>query len=179
MVEEMLRAGAAADAIVAAVQAREQGSDTGDLKPQQLSLIGQSKKSRGTRLSKTWCPSGRDIGFAQSRGLTNAQIQAEAEKFRNYWTAKSGSSATKLDWEATWRNWIINMLERQNERHRSAGGGRTDSAARHASTGSDAIVAGMGRLARRIDERRISEIQNRRQISDDSDSAGGFDLEPR
>lgn len=26
-------------------------------------------------------------------------------KFRDYWRAKSGSSATKLDWDATWRNW--------------------------------------------------------------------------
>lgn len=26
-------------------------------------------------------------------------------KFRDYWRAKSGSQATKLDWDATWRNW--------------------------------------------------------------------------
>lgn len=26
-------------------------------------------------------------------------------KFRDYWRAKSGSGATKLDWDATWRNW--------------------------------------------------------------------------
>jgi hypothetical protein len=32
----------------------------------------------------------------------------ETEKFVNYWGAKSGKDATKLDWVATWRNWILN-----------------------------------------------------------------------
>jgi hypothetical protein len=178
MIKEMVRAGAAVDTIVAAVQAREQRFDELALKPQQLSLISQTEKSRGMRLAKTWRPSKRDIGFAQGRGLTNLRIQAEAEKFINYWTAKSGASATKLDWEATWRNWIIKMLERQNDRHCSVRGSRTDSASRRVSPGSDAIVAGMGRLARRIDEGRTTEVANRRKISNDSDSSGEIDLKP-
>jgi hypothetical protein len=32
----------------------------------------------------------------------------ETEKFINYWVAKSGKDATKVDWVATWRNWILN-----------------------------------------------------------------------
>jgi hypothetical protein len=32
----------------------------------------------------------------------------ETEKFINYWVAKSGKDATKVDWTATWRNWILN-----------------------------------------------------------------------
>jgi hypothetical protein len=36
----------------------------------------------------------------------------ETEKFINYWTAKSGRDATKLDWVLTWKNWIINAAER-------------------------------------------------------------------
>lgn len=32
----------------------------------------------------------------------------ETEKFVNYWRAKTGKDATKLDWTATWRNWILN-----------------------------------------------------------------------
>lgn len=27
--------------------------------------------------------------------------------FVNYWRAKSGAGATKVDWEATWQNWLI------------------------------------------------------------------------
>jgi hypothetical protein len=32
----------------------------------------------------------------------------ETEKFCNYWRAKSGKDATKLDWRLTWNNWILN-----------------------------------------------------------------------
>jgi len=35
----------------------------------------------------------------------------ETEKFRNYWRAKTGQSATKLDWEATWRNWMLKAAD--------------------------------------------------------------------
>lgn len=36
----------------------------------------------------------------------------ETEKFINYWTAKTGQAATKLDWPATWRNWMLGAAER-------------------------------------------------------------------
>ena len=36
----------------------------------------------------------------------------ETDKFINYWRAKSGKDATKLDWVATWRNWMLNAEER-------------------------------------------------------------------
>jgi len=36
----------------------------------------------------------------------------ETEKFVNYWRAKSGAGATKLDWPATWRNWMLTAAER-------------------------------------------------------------------
>jgi hypothetical protein len=32
-------------------------------------------------------------------------------KFRNYWLAKPGSGGRKLDWNATWRNWILKAAE--------------------------------------------------------------------
>lgn len=32
-------------------------------------------------------------------------VLAIAGKFRNYWVAKSGKDATKVDWCATWQNW--------------------------------------------------------------------------
>lgn len=35
----------------------------------------------------------------------------ETEKFVNYWRARS-KDATKLDWEATWRNWMLTAAER-------------------------------------------------------------------
>ncbi len=33
-------------------------------------------------------------------------LQAEHTKFVDYWIAKAGKDACKVDWNATWRNWI-------------------------------------------------------------------------
>lgn len=35
----------------------------------------------------------------------------ETEKFRNYWAAKAGKDAAKLDWSKTWRNWLLRASE--------------------------------------------------------------------
>jgi hypothetical protein len=46
---------------------------------------------------------------ANIRGVNG---RLETEKFINYWRAKSGATATKVDWPATWRNWMITAAER-------------------------------------------------------------------
>lgn len=68
---------------------------------------------RGSRLSPDWQPSEIDHAYAASKGFTPAEIDRHAERFRNYWTAKAGAAALKLDWPATWRNWIISEAERR------------------------------------------------------------------
>jgi len=40
-----------------------------------------------------------------------------SERFKDYWIAKPGKDGTKLDWEATWRNWI----RREKDPHSGAG----------------------------------------------------------
>lgn len=42
------------------------------------------------------------------RGWSRSDAEAEAATFVDYWHAKSGRDATKLDWQATWRNWCRN-----------------------------------------------------------------------
>ncbi|AXK79954.1 hypothetical protein DW352_05140 [Pseudolabrys taiwanensis] len=139
----------------------------------------RTSEPRGTRLPTDWRPSASDIAFARDRGLANTQIAAEAEKFTNYWTAKCGAGATKRDWAATWRNWIINAQEKGYGRSYSQGHRpSTHSPTRRAPTGSDAILAGMGRLARRIDERR-GAAGTGRQVSDATNAPVELDLEPR
>jgi hypothetical protein len=58
---------------------------------------------RGSRLPVDWQFSSAEVAFALDRGVARSRVDTEAEKFRNYWTAKSGAGATKRDW-ATWRN---------------------------------------------------------------------------
>jgi hypothetical protein len=70
--------------------------------------VGSSKK-RAVRLPADFVP---DLQWAVAKGLTLSQAQTEAEKFRDYWNAKGGASAAKLDWPGTWRNWVRSALER-------------------------------------------------------------------
>jgi hypothetical protein len=133
-----------------------------------LERAGVAPKGRGNRLPAEWMPGKDEVTFALGKGMATARIDAEAEKFRNYWTAKTGAAAVKRDWRATWRNWIISALENgYGPRSHQGHGPATHTPARRASTASDAIMAGMGRLARRIGERREAP----------PDTAGELDLE--
>jgi hypothetical protein len=138
----------------------------------------RAKELRGSRLPASWLPSHAEVAFALNRGIPQLRVNTEVEKFRNYWTAKSGAGATKRDWSATWRNWIITTMERSNAPANYRGQSpRAINPSGRAETGSNAILAGMGRLARRIDERRAAEISGGRKASDGADALGELDFE--
>jgi uncharacterized protein YdaU (DUF1376 family) len=96
-----------------AVHVQSTSTDTG-VPPRTLNQAvkeepsGSSKK-RGCRLPADFIP---DQAWAVGEGLSASQAQSEAAKFRDYWNAKAGASATKLDWPGTWRNWVRQALER-------------------------------------------------------------------
>jgi hypothetical protein len=73
--------------------------------------VAAQERRRATRIPADFYPSASLIAWAKT---TCPQVDGkrETEKFINYWTAKSGRDATKLDWDATWRNWILNAAER-------------------------------------------------------------------
>jgi uncharacterized protein YdaU (DUF1376 family) len=85
------------------------------LQEEERSSLRSEARKRATRLASDWVPSTEDFEFAHGKGLQHSRIRTEAEKFRNYWTAKSGKDATKIDWPATWRNWILNCVEREGK----------------------------------------------------------------
>lgn len=70
------------------------------------------KARRGTRLPADWEPTAEFINEAIRVGLSFDQAMDEADKFRDYWTARAGREAVKLDWLATWRNWCRNARAR-------------------------------------------------------------------
>lgn len=72
-------------------------------------------RKRGRRLPDDWRPSDAARAWTLQR-LDAATAAVELEKFRNYWTAKTGRDATKLDWDATWRNWVLNGNGRASPR---------------------------------------------------------------
>jgi len=51
--------------------------------------------------------------------MTQADADIELEKFQNYWLAKTGPNATKLDWDRTWRNWVHTAAPRASPNTRS------------------------------------------------------------
>ncbi len=61
---------------------------------------------RGTRLPPDWQPSEDLVAFAAEQGFHPDRIAAIAEQFRDYWHAVAGAKGRKLDWPATWRNWV-------------------------------------------------------------------------
>jgi len=70
--------------------------------------VSSLPRKRATRLSPEWfLPS--DWGdWALSEGWPESVIRAEAAKFKDYWTSKAGRDAAKMDWGATFRNWMRN-----------------------------------------------------------------------
>lgn len=65
-------------------------------------------KPKALRLSAEWQLPNTWGQWAIEQGLSRDSVVLEAAKFRDYWIAKSGKDAAKLDWQATWRNWIRN-----------------------------------------------------------------------
>lgn len=64
------------------------------------------KAKRGTRLPENWkLPKSWGEWALETFRVNETQVRAEAERFKNHWLAKAGKDATKIDWQATWRNW--------------------------------------------------------------------------
>jgi len=62
-------------------------------------------EKNGSRLPEDWelPPSWEDWARCEH---PNIDPSFEAQKFKDYWIGKAGAQARKLDWLATWRNWI-------------------------------------------------------------------------
>jgi len=67
----------------------------------------KSKDLRGSRLSysqivEEWV----DWAILERPELTATKVHSIYEQFYDYWKAQPGSKGIKLDWFATWRNWV-------------------------------------------------------------------------
>lgn len=77
---------------------------------------GSSSAARGQRLPDDWAPGTDLLAWARKR-FPDVDAQAETEKFSDHWRAQPGARGRKADWDATWRNWIRNSVERFGPRH--------------------------------------------------------------
>ena len=61
--------------------------------------------ARATRLSADWEPTEDMVAWCKET-RPDLNPQTVAERFRDHWIAKAGKDGAKLDWTATWRNWV-------------------------------------------------------------------------
>lgn len=73
-------------------------SPSGDKPPQE-------RPRRASRLPPDWAlpAEWRDWARTARPDLDPAKV---ADRFRDFWVAKAGRDGAKLDWAATWRNWV-------------------------------------------------------------------------
>lgn len=62
-------------------------------------------RERGTRIPDDFAVSGEMVAWAREH-TPHVNGGYETQKFRDYWSSRSGKDATKTDWPATWRNWM-------------------------------------------------------------------------
>lgn len=80
-----------------------------------------SPKKRGSRLPDGWFLPLTWGQWAVAEGYSSDTIRTEAENFKDYWHSKAGPTASKLDWEATWRIWVRKAPKgKQNGKHDGA-----------------------------------------------------------
>jgi hypothetical protein len=66
--------------------------------------------TKGSRLSADWVlPEDWESWARQERPDLNPQ--KVGEQFKDFWIAKAGAQGVKLDWLATWRNWVRNQRQ--------------------------------------------------------------------
>jgi uncharacterized protein YdaU (DUF1376 family) len=73
---------------------------TQDTKP-----IKENKK--GSRLSQDWFLT-KAMGEWALQERPDIDVRQVANQFKDYWIAQPGQKGVKLDWDATWRNWVRN-----------------------------------------------------------------------
>jgi hypothetical protein len=72
---------------------------------------GSGRGKRATRIPPGFALTPEMRQYAATK-TPDVNVDLATEKFINHWTAASGSNASKLDWPATWRNWMLSDQER-------------------------------------------------------------------
>ena len=95
------------------------------IREEEVSVVTRVARTKGTRwpsdavVHEDWIEDGLEI--RQKSNLAPIDLRAEALKFQNYWAAKSGGGATKIDWKKTWINWCMTAKGNSNGRYNGSG----------------------------------------------------------
>lgn len=67
----------------------------------------KKENKRGSRLSQDFCLPNEWNSWARNE-RPELNVLQTFDKFKDYWIAQAGQKGVKLDWFATWRNWVRN-----------------------------------------------------------------------
>ena len=67
----------------------------------------EKSAKRGGRIPEDWHPSAEDTTFCKTE-RPDLRPSEVAKRFYDHWIAQPGEKGRKLDWSATWRNWVRN-----------------------------------------------------------------------
>lgn len=73
--------------------------------------VEQGRGKRATRIPPDFALTQEMREYAATK-TPDVNIDLATEKFINHWNSAGGSNATKRDWVATWRNWMLSDQER-------------------------------------------------------------------
>lgn len=71
-----------------------------------VSDVGDTALKRGTRIPDQFVVTAEMWAWATEK-CPLVDARRSTEMFVNHWRAKTGRDATKKDWPATWRNWLL------------------------------------------------------------------------
>jgi len=80
---------------------------TNNHKPITINHKPIKENKRGSRLAQDWFLS-KSMGDWATQERPDLDVRQVAEQFKDYWVAQAGQKGVKLDWDATWRNWVRN-----------------------------------------------------------------------
>lgn len=92
--------------------------DAGDhpaLTPQPKAAKAKPERKAGSRLPDDWRLSPENRAYAVGEGFSDWEADRVALRFADYWRARPGQGGVKLDWSATWRNWVRTEADRQGK----------------------------------------------------------------
>lgn len=71
----------------------------------------EPKRVNGTRIREDFRPDDKSLEWAAVR-TPDIDLDHHTEVFLNYWLSATGQRARKMDWQLTWRNWMLKEQER-------------------------------------------------------------------
>jgi hypothetical protein len=83
----------------------------------------KAETATASRLPADWTPSDSDLKFCAVE-RPDLDCSAVAARFSDYWRSLPGAKGKKLDWSATWRNWVRNENAKSGATHGKNGSSR-------------------------------------------------------